>query len=191
MTYSQCSGNREARERTLQSVAEGCDVGVLEVCLSGLCGVLVLAFGFRRMVWYVRGPSMGETIPSGSFLLLDPLPARWRRPRVGDIVVVRMTLRGGNGYIVKRIASVSRPPRSQRNEAQEDRYVSSVFLKGDDEARSRDSRHFGAVPTSSVRGYVFAILRRPGVSVRSSCSTRTEGPRCGCAHALPAWGRPR
>lgn len=145
---------------------------MLATCLGALGGAVVVALWFRRIVWRVRGPSMGSTIPSGSLVVLDPLPARWRRPQMGDIVIVRIRRRGRDGYIVKRIASVLRGVSSPANAAQADSHVSSVFLKGDDEEQSLDSRHFGAVPIECVKGYVVAILRRPGVNGPSSCATR-------------------
>lgn len=80
----------------------------------------------------VRGPSMEPTLEDGDRLLCGPV----LRLRPGDLVVIEEP--GGHGLLaVKRVAACGRD---------------GVVVLGDNPAASRDSRAYGAVPRSAVRG---------------------------------------
>ena len=64
---------------------------------------------------------------------------RWRRVRVGDVVVVHVEGRGPD-LLVKRCAA---------------RHGRSLELRGDNPAFSTDSRDFGPVPERNVRYLVW------------------------------------
>lgn len=98
---------------------------------AALAGLLRLA-GVRRVV--VEGRSMAPTLLPGDRLLV----ARHRRLRRGDLVAVadpRLPRR----LLVKRVAAVN---------------GRSLELRGDNPEASTDSRSFGDVPRSLVRGRV-------------------------------------
>ncbi|MCA1692907.1 MAG: nickel-type superoxide dismutase maturation protease, partial [Actinobacteria bacterium] len=82
----------------------------------------------------VFGPSMSPTLEPGDRLLLW----RTRRARPGDLVVVPDP-RQSRRLVVKRVLAVSQ---------------AGLTLRGDNPGASTDSRQFGAVPPSTVRGRV-------------------------------------
>lgn len=105
--------------------------------VAGMLGaaVLVLA-GVVGRRWLqrveVRGPSMRPTLEDGDRLLCGPA----RRLRTGDIVVVEEP--GSDGLLaVKRVATLE---------------AGAVVVLGDNRAASRDSRAYGPLPRSAVRG---------------------------------------
>jgi signal peptidase I len=67
--------------------------------------------------------------------------ATWLRPRVGDIVVLRNPERSMS-YTVKRVVAIT---------------DGAIQVRGDNVNVSRDSRHFGPVPRTSIVGRV--VLR--------------------------------
>jgi nickel-type superoxide dismutase maturation protease len=98
---------------------------------SVAAGALALA-GARRVV--VEGTSMLPTLAPGDRLLVVRSP----RPAPGDLVAVPDP-RDRSRLLVKRVAVVD---------------GDRVELCGDNPARSTDSRSFGAVPVSALRGRV-------------------------------------
>ncbi len=88
----------------------------------------------------VEGDSMAPTLTEGDRLLCV---RRWRRPRVGDLVVVEDPRRRGR-RLVKRVARVS---------------GTRLELRGDNPAASTDSRDFGLVEVASVRHLVVRRYR--------------------------------
>lgn len=86
----------------------------------------------RRVV--VEGTSMAPTLAPGDRLLV----VRGRRPRAGDLVAVADPRRPGR-LLVKRVAG---------------QHLGLLDLRGDNPAASTDSRSFGPVPPSAVRGRV-------------------------------------
>ena len=87
----------------------------------------------------ITGESMTPALLPGDRVLvvrgLGPL-----RPavRVGDLVAL-MDPRGGSRIVVKRVAAIE---------------GGRVNVRGDNEAASTDSRHFGPVDTAAIRGRV-------------------------------------
>jgi nickel-type superoxide dismutase maturation protease len=93
----------------------------------------------------VSGPSMAPTLQPGDRLLLR----RTRSVRPGDIVAASDP-REPDRPVLKRVAEVSQE---------------GVFLLGDNPEHSTDSRQFGPVPATSVRGkavYRYAPSGRAG-----------------------------
>jgi len=100
-----------------------------------------------KRVWRVAvaGHSMEPALREGDWLFV--LPAR--RPRGGDVVVVRDP-RDGERFLVKRVRSVE---------------GASCVIEGDHERHSTDSRDFGPVPLANVVGraaFRYAPLSRIG-----------------------------
>ena len=98
---------------------------------AAVAGALVVALVDR---FEVVGDSMRPTLCPGERLLT----LRTRRPRQGDIAVLRDPRRPDR-LVVKRV--VARSP-------------DGVTVAGDNPAASTDSRQFGAVPTGDVRARV-------------------------------------
>lgn len=104
------------------------------LAVAALCALAVLL----RYLWprrvVVEGTSMAPTLAPGDRLLV----VRARRPRVGDLVALSDPRRRGR-LLVKRVAG-------ERSGLLE--------LRGDNPVASTDSRTFGPVPPSAVRGRV-------------------------------------
>jgi nickel-type superoxide dismutase maturation protease len=77
--------------------------------------------------------------------------ARGRRPRVGDIVVLEHPERPWF-ELVKRVIDVRSSPTSGATE---------LWVEGDDPAASTDSRHFGPVDGSQIRGRLVLVWWPP------------------------------
>ncbi|HWQ28696.1 MAG TPA: nickel-type superoxide dismutase maturation protease [Dehalococcoidia bacterium] len=89
----------------------------------------------------VEGDSMAPAYSPGDRLLVNRLAYLFRRPRPGDVVVLRDPEVPGR-LLLKRVAAV-----------EEGRYV----VLGDNTAESRDSRRFGPVRRRDIVGK--AVLR--------------------------------
>jgi inner membrane protease subunit 2 len=110
------------------------------VWLSLLVGCWLLTWSLVE-VPRVRSHSMEPTLRPGEFFLLWKAAYWWRRPRVGELVVVRCPWTGKR--LVKRL--VAAPPGRTVPD-------NHVWVEGDNTARSVDSRHFGPIPTGSLLG---------------------------------------
>jgi signal peptidase I len=125
--------------------------------LAGLLAVAVLAI--RRALFVVRidGVSMEPTYRPGDAVLAvrTPLGPPVRR---GDVVVCRLPAEvlGPTGYLVKRVAGLDGDAMNGGGLVPPGR----VFVLGDG-TNSYDSRRFGPLPLSAVRGRVIARLSLP------------------------------
>jgi signal peptidase I len=100
----------------------------------------------------VRGLSMTPTLQHGDRVLVLRTWAA-RRLRRGDVVIAKPRLPGGEQLWIKRVAAV----RGDRAVSRDEELVLSereVFLVGDHEAGSFDSRQYGAVSTDDIIGRV-------------------------------------
>ena len=77
-------------------------VGALVGGVAGAGAGLLL--GNRRLV--VRGVSMMPALAEGERVLVDRLAYRWRRPRRGEIVLLRSLPGQGPGLLLKRIVGL-------------------------------------------------------------------------------------
>lgn len=123
-------------------------------------GLLIAAvLAARRTLFVVRidGPSMEPTFRSGDAVLAlrPPIGLTARR---GDVVVCRLPagLPGPTGYLVKRVAGLAGDEVDGAGLIQPGR----VFVLGDG-TNSLDSRRFGPLPLSAIRGRVIARLSLP------------------------------
>ena len=84
----------------------------------------------------VEGVSMAPTYPHGKVVLAW----RWRKPKVGDVVIVRHH----RLELIKRIHQLEND---------------KVFLMGDNPEESTDSRHYGWLPARSIMAVVIGGRR--------------------------------
>ena len=80
------------------TVVVGVVVGALAVPVGGVL------LGCRRVV--VRGVSMNPVLAEGERVLVDRLAYRWRRPKRGDVVLVRGLPGDGPGLLLKRLVGL-------------------------------------------------------------------------------------
>jgi len=132
--------------------------------LVGLLAAALLAVRRALFVVRIEGVSMEPTYHSGDAVLAvrPPLGPPVRR---GDVVVCRLPveLQGPTGYLVKRVAGLA------GDEVADAGVIppGQVFVLGDGTS-SYDSRRFGALPLSALRGRVVARLTlagRPGPAI--------------------------
>lgn len=127
------------------------------VPLAGLSAGAVLVA--RRALFVVRidGPSMEPTFRSGD-AVLAVRPSIGSPVRRGDVVVCRLPaeLPGPSGYLVKRVTGLAGDEVDGAGVIQPNR----VYVLGDS-TNSYDSRRFGPLPMSAVRGRVIARLSLP------------------------------
>jgi signal peptidase I len=100
----------------------------------------------------VRGLSMTPTLQHGDRVLVLRTWAA-RRLRRGDVVIAKPPLPGGERLWIKRVRAVQ----GDRAVSRDEELVLSereVFLVGDHEAGSFDSRQYGAVSTDDIIGRV-------------------------------------
>lgn len=90
----------------------------------------------------VRGNSLAPVYQDGDFVLASRIPIWFRRLRVGDVVVFRQP---GYGTLIKRVAEFTP--------------CGHLIVHGDD-VDSVDSRAFGPVRPTDVRGKVFWHIKR-------------------------------
>ena len=88
-----------------------------------------------------RGKSMVPYVADGQSVVVNALAFKIKNPQIGDVVLVQHPHR--NIVILKRITRV-------KNNA--------YFVEGDNSAHSTDSRHFGYVDKTHIRGKVIATL---------------------------------
>jgi len=99
-------------------------------------------FPLRR--FRIEDESMLPTLEPGDYVLVNRWAYRVRRPRRGDLVVVRDP-ELSDRFLVKRVS--------------ETEASTQIPLEGDNAAVSRDSRAFGAVPLDRIVGKVWLRLK--------------------------------
>lgn len=109
--------------------------GVLSIALATLWAVGGALVGTAS----VRGSSMQPLLEPGDRLLIDRWTYRQRPPLPGEVLLV---LARDGRPVVKRLR---RAP---------DGSAEGLWVEGDNSLDSEDSRRFGALPASSVRGRV-------------------------------------
>lgn len=150
------------------------------VLLAGLLALAIRLFVVEP--FRVDGPSMEPTLFTGERLLVDKISYRFHLPRRGDVVVFRNPGNPREDYI-KRVVAVPGDRVEMRlgrlyvnDQPAPEPYVlrdgistygpelippGYIFVLGDNRANSRDSRFFGPVPISLVRGRAWLIFWPP------------------------------
>ena len=145
----------------------------LDLARTALVGTFVYLFFFHLSV--VRGSSMAPGIEDGDRILIEPWSYLWGDVERGDIVVLRYPLDPSVDYI-KRVVGLPGDTITMADghvwvngELVEEPYVERIdhtsyvstevgtgayFVLGDNRPRSSDSREFGLVPASYLRGRV-------------------------------------
>lgn len=91
--------------------------------------------------YVVDGPSMEPAYRAGDRVLVNRRAYRKGGPRPGDVVVLRDPEHPAR-FLLKRVAA---PPDGMVADG-------TVYVLGDNEAQSRDSRAFGRVPRAAIVG---------------------------------------
>ncbi len=152
------------------------------IALPTLIAVVLMAVSVQAV--QIEGISMAPTLPNGRTMLvnraayglqlpvLDRYITTWAAPRNGDIIV--FTTPDDDSIVVKRLVAAPGEPfvlsgntlhigdaeykLSSFTYNQLRRYEripeGKVFAAGENEERSRDSRHYGLVPVESIRGRI-------------------------------------
>lgn len=143
---------------------------------------LLLAAVFNVHSFVVSGESMSPTLESGQWLLVERLQYRFREPRPGEVVVLRLRSEDwffaavGGGRYVKRVVAgpgdivqitggqvyVNGSPLAEpyvTEPASQDMAPVTVppgryFLLGDNRNRTQDSRTWGPLPRDRITGKV-------------------------------------
>jgi signal peptidase I len=147
-----------------------------------LACLLLVSYGFFFNLSVVRGSSMTPGIQDGDRILVEPWSYLLGEIERGDVVVLRYPLDPEIDYIKRVIGlpgdhvSLVRGQVWVNGEVLDEPYVASIdsssvlsvevssgsyFVLGDNRPRSSDSREFGLVPESYVRGRVDLCLWPP------------------------------
>lgn len=126
--------------------------------LLGLLAMAIfLATRFLALPWVVLGGSMEPTLSPGDRVIVDVWSYRQRAPRPGEIALFRGPL-PGEPVLIKRVAPL---PRGERPAVRDPFWPGGgvgsgggVWVRGDNESHSVDSRSFGPVPPDRIRGRV-------------------------------------
>lgn len=96
------------------------------------------------MRFRVQDGSMEPTLKSGDYVIVNRLSYVFRKPSLGDVVVVRNP-EDKEKFLIKRIQEIKN---------------SEYFVIGDNKELSRDSRHFGAIKKDLLIGKVWVHSRQ-------------------------------
>jgi nickel-type superoxide dismutase maturation protease len=107
--------------------------------LMAVSATLAVQAARRLRRFEISGRSMAPALEPGDWVLVDEFAYRGRLPRRGEIVVATDPREPGRD-LVKRVSAVD--------------LHGGVSLEGDNPDESTDSRQFGPVPASSVKGRV-------------------------------------
>jgi nickel-type superoxide dismutase maturation protease len=87
----------------------------------------------------ISGHSMQPTYSQDDEVLVSSLPLKFAKPKIGDIVVFEKSRK----YYIKRVKNVK-----------ENKY----YLIGDNKSDSKDSRKFGLIDATQIKGKVIVKL---------------------------------
>jgi signal peptidase I len=145
---------------------------ILETVLAALV-IALLVRGFVIEPFIVDGPSMEPTLWTGERLFVSKLTFRLGTPKRGDVVMFKYPLNPNKDY-VKRVVAVGGDTVEMRlgrvyvnGQQVQEPYIhfaglysmnaltvpeGTIFVMGDNRVNSEDSRDFGPVKLSLVRG---------------------------------------
>lgn len=106
-------------------------------------------------LWHMQGRGLEPAVPDGSTLLVH---TQWRVLRRGDIVVFKAPPINLSSLWVMAIRFVpgDRLPESRQKADQPDQVPEDYYWV--ERERSLDSRHWGLLPVSNIRGVVLGLL---------------------------------
>eukprot|EP00250_Pteridium_aquilinum_P015537 c22638_g1_i2 orf=850-1335(-) len=119
-------------------------------------------------IHHVIGPSMFPTLnATGDVLFLERLSTRFQRVKSGDVVMA-CSPENPRLIVCKRVLAlegdsitVLPAPNSEDDLKRVLVPKGHVWLQGDNESKSRDSRHYGPVPYALLQGKVFLRIWPP------------------------------
>ena|SRR3989338_7338199 len=103
----------------------------------------------------VSGHSMEPTFKPGQSLLVSAVPYIFRKPKTGDVVVIKDPRDGR--LLLKRIKKIRVYSSSERSESRSSRQARTIrveefFVSGDNPAASTDSKTFGTISQKMILG---------------------------------------
>ncbi len=146
------------------------------VIIAAVLALLIRMFVFEP--FYVDGPSMEPTLWNSERLIVAKFMYRFSEPRRGDIIVFRYPRRPDTDFVKRVIAVggetveirmgqvyVNGQPLQQNFETRTSLASypkvevpqGSVFVLGDNRSNSEDSRYFGFVPISNIKGKALLV----------------------------------
>ena len=166
---------------------------ILFIPLLCIFGLLFVTFFVAYSPFRVAGPSMLPTLHEGDRLLVT---RGYKRPIRGDVIVFQMAEGNVSEELVKRVIAIPGDWISTRDdhatvngrlESASGLLVGSldpptpqvlvpagfIFVMGDNRADSMDSRDFGLVPLTAVRGRAVAVFS-PVTRIRRIRSTHVQ-----------------
>lgn len=154
---------------------------LLETIVIALALALLIR-GFVLESFLVQGSSMEPTLQHGNRLLVNKITYRFSPPQRGDIIVFHAPPSPSKDYVKRLIAVAGDRVRVEdgvvfvNGEPLDEPYVAagdhsnlpeqivppgSVFVLGDNRARSQDSREFGFVRVDEIVGEAFIVYWPP------------------------------
>lgn len=119
-------------------------VGRLTIALALAAAAVLATTRFVAVPWVVSGPSMEPALRGGDRVIVDLWTYRARAPRPGEIVLFEAPVAGGR--LVKRVAGGPIPGPQLG--------VTVYTVLGDNAEESLDSRAFGPVERTAIRGRI-------------------------------------
>lgn len=96
------------------------------------------------MLFKVQDKSMEPVFKEGDYIIINRLAYIFGKPSKGDVIVVKHPKKKGQ-LMLKRVSLATR---------------GKCFVVGDNEGRSADSRHFGAIGNGLILGKLFMHIRQ-------------------------------
>lgn len=114
---------------------------IIKVFVVSLMILHLLLFAFSN-VYIIKSVSMAPTLQPNDVVFCFPISLKYK-PQKGDILFFKFN-KGDSSLLIKRVWDITPSD--------------SLYMKGDNEKNSYDSRHFGYIHKSDIIGKPICIL---------------------------------